>query len=145
MIAFIHNHEELILWLAIASVIGLIASFVLIPWMLVHIPSDYFSYEKRQKYQWGNCPPIIRLVLLLIKNILGILFVISGIIMLLIPGQGIITIIIGIILMDFPYKYNIEQWIISRPAILKAINQLRAKAKQSSIVRPSGLGSGGAI
>jgi len=143
MITFIHSNETLFFWLMIASVIGLITSFVLIPWILIQIPSDYFSHEKRQKHQWGDYPPVIRLILLLMKNILGVIFIISGIIMLLIPGQGIITIIIGIILIDFPYKYKIEQWIISHPAILRSINQLRAKAKQSPIERLSGLGSGG--
>ncbi len=136
MITFIHSHEELLLWLAIASVIGFIGSLIVIPWILIQIPSDYFSHEKRQKHQWGSYQPIIRLALLLIKNILGVIFIISGIIMLFIPGQGIITIIIGIILTDFPGKYKIEQWIISHPAILRSINQLRAKAKQSPINHP---------
>ena len=133
MITFIHSHETLLLWLLIASIIGFIGSLIAIPWILIQIPSDYFSHEKRQKHQWGSYPPIIRLVLLLIKNILGVIFIISGVIMLLIPGQGILTIVIGIILIDFPYKYKIERWIISHPAILKSINQLRTKAKQSPI------------
>ena len=133
MIMFIHSHETLLLWLVIASIIGFIGSLIVIPWILIQIPSDYFSHEKRQKHQWGSYPPIIRLVLLLIKNIIGIIFIISGIIMLFIPGQGIITIIIGIILMDFLGKYKIERWIIYHPAILKYINKLRAKAKQSPI------------
>ena len=129
MTAFIYGHEALLLWLTIASVIGLVASLVLIPWILIQIPSDYFSHKKRQKHQWGSYPPIIRLVLLIMKNILGVIFIISGIIMLFIPGQGIITIIIGIILTDFPGKYKIERWIINHTAILRYINKLRAKAK----------------
>ena len=145
MITFIHSHETLLLWLTIASIIGFIGSLIGIPWILIQIPSDYFSHKKRKKHLWGSYPPVIRLVLLLMKNILGFIFIISGIIMLLIPGQGIITIIVGIILIDFPYKYKIEQWIISHPAILRSINQLRTKAKQSPIERPSGLGSGGVI
>ena len=145
MITFIHSHETLFFWLISASVIGFIGSLIVIPWILVQIPSDYFSHKKRQKHQWGSYPSVIRLILLLMKNILGFIFIISGIIMLLIPGQGIITIIVGIILIDFPYKYKIEQWIISHPAILRSINQLRAKAKQSPIERSSGLGSGGVI
>ena len=133
MITFIHNHEVLLIWLTIASIIGFIGSLLVIPWILIQIPSDYFSYSKRKKHQWGSYPPIIRLVLLLIKNIFGVIFIISGIIMLFIPGQGIITIIIGIILTDFPYKYKIERWIINRPAILRSINKLRVKAKQSPL------------
>ena len=133
MTAFIYDHEALLLWLTIASVIGLVASLVLIPWILIQIPSDYFSHKKRQKHEWHNDLPILRLIFLLMKNILGVIFIISGIIMLFIPGQGIITIIIGVILADFPYKYRIEQWIISHPAILRYINELRAQAKQSPI------------
>ena len=133
MITFIHSHEILLLWLVIASIIGFIGSLIAIPWILIQIPSDYFSHKKRQKHQWGSYPSVIRLALLLIKNILGVIFIISGIIMLLVPGQGIITIIIGIILSDFPYKYKIERWIIKHPAILRSINQLRVKAKQSPL------------
>jgi len=133
MIAFIYNHEGLLLWLATASVIGFIGSLIVIPWILIQIPSDYFSHEKRQKHQWHNDLPILSLVFLLMKNILGAIFIISGIIMLFMPGQGIITIIIGIILVDFPGKYKIERWIINHTAMLKYINKLRAKAKQSPI------------
>ena len=133
MITFIHSHETLFFWLVVVSFIGFIGSLIVIPWILIQIPSDYFSHEKRQKHQWGSYPPTIRLVLLLIKNILGVIFIISGIIMLFMPGQGIITFIIGIILTDFPGKYKIERWIINNPAILRSINQLRAKAKQSPI------------
>jgi len=130
---FVHNHEILLLWLTIGSIMGFIGSLIVIPWILIQIPSDYFSYSKRKKHQWGSYPSIIRLVFLLVKNILGVIFIISGIIMIFIPGQGIITIIIGIILTDFPYKYKIERWIINRPAILKYINKLRAKAKKDPI------------
>lgn len=58
------------------------------------------------------------------------MLIVSGIMMLFIPGQGILTIIIGIILTDFPYKYRIERWIITRPRILSTLNQLRMKAKK---------------
>ena len=131
MIVFIHNHEALLFWPTIASVIGLIVSLVLIPWIVIQIPSDYFSHKKRQKHQWRNYPPIIRLVFILLKNVLGIFFIMGGIAMLALPGQGILTIITGLLFMDFPSKYKVESWIIKRPAILRYVNQLRVKAKRS--------------
>jgi cytochrome b subunit of formate dehydrogenase len=106
---------------------------IVIPWILIQIPSDYFTHERRKKHEWGNYPPIIRLILLLVKNILGVVFIVSGIIMLFIPGQGILTVIIGVILSDFPHKYKIEIWIINQPKILKYINKIRVKAKQRPI------------
>lgn len=65
-----------------------------------------------------------------LKNILGVMLVLGGIALLLLPGQGILTILIGLIIMDFPYKYKVEIRIIKHPFVLRAINKLRAKAKQ---------------
>ena len=134
LIEFINNHEELFFWLTIIGLVGLVVSLIVIPWILIRIPSDYFFANKREKYPWGNCPPIIRSVLLLIKNILGVILIISGIIMLFIPGQGILTIIGGIVLMDFPHKYKIMRRIIKNFKVLKFINKLRAKANQDPLV-----------
>lgn len=131
MIEFIQNHEALILWLPAASIIGLIISIVLIPWVIIRLPSDYFIYKKRKTKKLFSHHPLCRVIFLIFKNILGIILLISGVIMLFIPGQGILTIIIGIILTDFPYKYKIERWIISRPHILNTVNKLRIKAKQA--------------
>ena len=126
----IHSHGTLLFGLMFVSVAGFVGSLVTIPWILTKIPPDYFSCENRRKHLLDNYPPVIRSILLLIKNILGVVFIISGIMMLFLPGQGVITIVLGILLTDFPYKYKIERWIISRPAILKYINRLRVKSKQ---------------
>ena len=48
MIEFIQIHEELIVWLSIASFIGLIISIIVIPWIIIKLPSDYFVYKKRK-------------------------------------------------------------------------------------------------
>ncbi len=133
MTVFIYNHEGLFLWLTIASIMGFIASIILIPWMVIKIPSDYFSHPKRQKYLWDNHLVIVRLVFLLLKNVLGVIFVIGGIAMLVLPGQGMLMIIVGLLFMDFPYKYKVEIWILKHTVILKYINKLRAKAKQSPL------------
>jgi len=133
MIEFVRHHENLFLWLTIASVICLIVSPLIVSWMVIQLPSDYFSYPKRQKYQWVNQVPIIRGGWIFLKNILGVVFVIGGIAMLVLPGQGILTIIVGLFLMDFPYKYKVESWIIKRPVILKTVNRLRVKAKRDTL------------
>jgi len=134
MLDFINDHESLLLWLATGSVIVFIASILLIPWIVTKIPSDYFTHPKRQKYLWCNQPKIVRFVFILLKNILGVTLVLGGIAMLLLPGQGILTILIGFIIMDFPYKYKVETWIIKHPFVLRVINKLRSKVKQQPLV-----------
>lgn len=130
----IQDHEHLFLWLTIVSIIGLIASVLLIPWIVTKIPSDYFAHPKRQKLLWGHQPPIVRLLFILLKNILGVMLVVGGFTLLFIPGQGILTILVGLFIMDFPYKYKVEIWIIKHPFVLKSINKLRVKAKQPPLV-----------
>ena len=130
---FFNDHENILLWLAIGSFIGFIASILLIPWIVIQIPSDYFTHHKRQKYLWSEHPPIIRLLFIFLKNILGVMLVLGGIVLLLLPGQGILTILIGLIIMDFPYKYKVEIWIIKHPFVLRAVNKLRSKVKQQPL------------
>ena len=54
--------------------------------------------------------------------------------MLVLPGQGILTIIVGLVLMDFPGKYGAERWAVSRGPVLPAINWIRAKAGKPNLI-----------
>ncbi len=134
MIDFIKNYENILIGLTLVSIIGLIGSILLIPWIVTKIPEDYFTHPKRQKYLWCHQPKIVRFIFIFLKNIIGVLLIIGGIALLFLPGQGILTILIGFLVMDFPYKYKFEIWIIKHPIVLKSINRLRAKAKQRPLV-----------
>ena len=133
MIDFINDHENVFIWLAIGSFIVFIVSILLIPWIVTRIPSDYFTHPKRQKYLWSDQPLAVRLLFIFLKNVLGVILVLGGIVLLLLPGQGILTILIGLVIMDFPYKYKVETWIIKHPFILRTINKLRSKVKQQPL------------
>ena len=68
------------------------------------------------------------------KNLLGYIFVVAGLIMLVLPGQGIFTILIGVMLLNFPGKYQLEQWIVARRPVLHSINWLRRRAGRAALV-----------
>jgi hypothetical protein len=72
--------------------------------------------------------------MLVVKNLLGCLFVVAGLLMLVLPGQGLLSILIGIILLDFPGKYSVERWLISRPPVLHTVNWLRRRAGRPPLV-----------
>jgi hypothetical protein len=72
----------------------------------------------------------MRLIVLIGKNSLGYLLLLGGILMLFLPGQGILTMVTGLMLIDYPGKFRLERKIVNRPTILKSLNWLRAKAKQ---------------
>ena len=95
------------------------------------IPSDYFVKKRASKFK--NTYPYPWIISLIIKNILGYSLVVGGIFMLVLPGQGIFTIVVGLMLSNYPGKYSIERRLISIPSIHKGINWLRKKSNQPPI------------
>ncbi|HEX6046700.1 MAG TPA: hypothetical protein VFZ22_19570 [Pyrinomonadaceae bacterium] len=96
--------------------------------ILVKLPADYFRNNHHSKF-WVDRPHAVRMVALVFKNLLGVLLILMGIIMSLpgVPGQGLLTILLGVMLVDFPGKHRLEQKLLHRPAIKNSIDRLRAR------------------
>ncbi len=123
------SSNETLLWaLGIISIVSFIASLVFIPYLIVRMPADYFSAEKRHRTPWADQHIIIRALLITLKNCLGIILVLMGLAMLVLPGQGLLTIFIGLICLDFPGKYRLEKWLIQKKSIRRTIGWLRQRA-----------------
>jgi len=121
------EYQHLLALLGAISVLVFVASLLTLPWLACRIPADYFTHRYRHPSAWHWQHPVLRLLLLLGKNLLGLMLLISGIIMLLTPGQGLLTIAMGVLLLDYPGKYQLERKLIARPLILRGINWLRSK------------------
>jgi putative transmembrane protein PGPGW len=95
--------------------------------VIVRLPLTYFSESHSRRVDGGDT---LRLwVTRILKNALGVAVVVFGIVLSLpgIPGPGILTIVLGIMLMDFPGKRRFERWLISRPKVFAAVNRLRSR------------------
>jgi hypothetical protein len=136
ILIWVRNHETIIPWLAIFSVLTFIGSLIVIPILVIHIPQKYFLHQKRNPTVNPARNPGWRLVVLILKNVFGVIFVLAGIVMLVLPGQGLLTILIGVILVDFPGKYALERKIIQQKQVLSAVNRLRARAGRPPIQIP---------
>ncbi|QDT99962.1 hypothetical protein [Gimesia aquarii] len=130
---------ELLGWLAVASVITFIGTIIMIPILVVRIPVDYFMRKERGSLPWASRHPVVRVILLTGKNLFGFLFIGVGILLLALPGQGLVTIIIGILLIDFPGKFKLERWIISQKPALRSINWLRRRSNCPPLEIPEDL------
>jgi hypothetical protein len=130
---WIHSHRTIIWWIASASIVTFIATLIIVPLLVVRIPSDYFAHGRRLRKQWAGRHSALRWVLLIGKNLFGYVFIVAGIIMLVLPGQGMLTILIGIMLLNFPGKYRLERWFVSRRPVLRSINWLRRRAGQTPL------------
>ena len=110
-------------------------SLVVVSFILVKLPPTYFQ-EGHPRVFWSDRHPGIRLAGVFAKNILGILLVALGILLSIpgVPGQGVLTILLGIMLLDFPGKRRLEHKLVSRPKVLKAINGLRHRFGKPALV-----------
>ena len=132
IIIFFESYKVLILWLSSISLFIFLFSLISMRWLAGLIPSDYFIRKDVLRFKTNN--PFLWYLVLLIKNILGYSLIIGGIMMLVLPGQGLFTIIIGLMLSNYPGKYYIEKRFIEIPAVFKSINWLRAKSNKPPII-----------
>jgi hypothetical protein len=127
MIAWIESHERVLWWLAAASMVLLFVSAIAAPFLLGRIPIDYYAHTRRSRKPWADLHPVMRALLVTGKNALGLVFVVAGIAMLLLPGPGIITVLAGLMLLDFPRRHRLERWIVLQPRALRSINWVRQR------------------
>ena len=129
MSAWLAQYQSLFTWLAIGSVITFVVSLLSLPWLGALIPEDYFCHDRRQPAGMKKTHPVVRMILLIMKNILGAILLAGGFIMLFVPGQGLLTIAMGMVLLDYPGKFQLEQRLASNDKILNGLNWFRARAK----------------
>lgn len=127
------------LWaISIASFIFFVGSLIVVPWMVVRMPADYFLDEDDPRRVSHTAGPTAvaerRMLLRVLKNLCGVALVMAGIAMLLLPGQGVLTMLIGVSLVDFPGKRGLERAIIRRPRVLQGLNWMRSKAHQPPLI-----------
>ena len=113
---------------ALIFVISFVGSLAIVSFVLVKLPRDYFKQSHKTKL-WSGPNPALNAAKVIGKNILGVILVLLGIVMSLpgVPGQGLLTVLLGIMLLDFPGKRSVEQKLLKRPAIQNAITRLRKK------------------
>ena len=128
ILGWMQTHQELISWLAVISLLTFVVTLFAVPILVIHIPDKYFLHKKRLSPHNPKDAIGFRLVCRMLKNILGVCFVLTGLILLFLPGQGLLSILIGVMLMNFPGKYKIQRAIIRQEKVLSTINWLRAKA-----------------
>ena len=128
MMEWIRTAGKDLWWLAPLSLFTFLASLLLVPFLVVRIPRDYFTHHERPSTLWRHRHPVIRFIFIAIKNLMGVFLVLIGIAMLVLPGQGLLTIALGVVLLDIRGKYRVERWLIGKRPVLRSINWLRRRA-----------------
>lgn len=114
--------------LAVVSLCTFFLSLILIPWYIGRLSVDYFYILKQQL---PDRRPRSSLAVLIIRNFFGSILLIAGILMLFLPGQGILTILISLLCMAFPGKYQFVLYLISRQSVQRSLDWIRKKLQRS--------------
>ena len=125
---FFLTYKIYLVWVGALSLIIFVFSLLSIKWLVALIPSNYFINQNNSKFRSNY--PMLWLISVIIKNLIGYTLIIGGMLMLVLPGQGLFTILIGLMLSNYPGKFYIEKKFIAIPSILKTINWLRKKSNK---------------
>jgi len=121
-------------WIALASLLMFVVSIAAIPLIVARIPVDYFIRQGHTRQHQRHF--ILHVIITCLKNLLGAVLLMAGVIMLFTPGQGILSILFGLMIMNYPGKYRLECAIIRKPLIFKAVNAMREKQNQPPLLSP---------
>jgi hypothetical protein len=125
----------MLMWVSVASGIMLVLTAIGIPFAIVKLPEDYLVNDGQAGWL-DKQPAMVRWGLSTLKNLLGVVLVILGIIMLVLPGQGILSIVLGLSLVDFPGRHALQCKLIRRPKVIDSINWIRLKFHRPPLILP---------
>jgi hypothetical protein len=130
--AWLENNSYIFFYAGIVSILIFVFSIAGLRLFIIAIPSDYFINKKRVS-TLKNRSILLWIIYIVFKNIIGYIFIIMGLAALVLPGQGILMILVGLMMSDYPKKFDLEKKIITIKAVRKGINWIRIKSNVDKI------------
>ncbi len=128
-----YNSEMITLSL---SLLFSLLTLLLIGWVVVQLPADYFIRERRHHWIDPQRYPNLAWMVRLVQHAVGYLLVALGIVLLFLPGQGVLTIVIGLMLVEFPGKRRLLHRLLAHERVRKTLDFLRRKAGREPFFYP---------
>lgn len=123
-----HLTPRMILLGAALAVAGFVVSLAVTVFVLLRLPEDYFARDRRELPRPGRAS-VGRVLGLIGKNLAGWILIAVGIVLSVpgVPGQGLLTILMGVMLCDFPGKFRLERWIVRRGPVRRGVDAVRKR------------------
>ena len=130
------GHPILVAQLVLVSLALAVVYAVGVCVAVIHMSPDYFAHKTPAEATWRRRHPFLRLLFRGLKNVAGGGLIMLGLVLLVLPGQGILTVLIGLTFLDFPGKRRLEIWIVQRPSIRHRVDRVRKKAGRPRLILP---------
>ncbi len=112
-----------------------VGSLLAIPYFLRRLPTDFPRRGERRSEPGAPRSPA-KVALRVLKNLLGVIMLLAGLLALVLPGQGILMIVVGVVLIDFPGKPRLIRWIFSSKKVLEVANKIRQRGGKEPFDAP---------
>lgn len=122
-IEWIESNQLLLGTIAGLSTVLLLVTILATPWLVAMLPSSYFITQESRAQKIS----IAHVFLTCLRSLIGLVLVLIGIVMLVIPGPGLITLLVGLSLAEFPGKRRLLKYIATRPSVFKSLNWMRKR------------------
>jgi len=119
----------------VASVLLLIVSLAATPWFVASLPSNYLLPKARNSKRKG----VFGALVLTVKNVAGFMLIILGFLLMLTPGPGLVVLLVGISLAEFPGKQRLLIRIAIHPSVFKSLNWMRKRRGKPPFENPKSI------
>jgi archaellum biogenesis protein FlaJ (TadC family) len=133
---WIADHPGLLIGAFGLSVALFVGSLIAVPMAVTRIPADYFAHEHRPRAAWRRFPRSVRIAFVTVRTGVAVVLIVAGIAMLALPGQGLLTILVGTFALDFPGKYALERRVMRLERVRGLLNRLRRRRRVPPLLHP---------
>jgi len=130
------------LWTGLASFAMFVVGLVATGYVLLRLPVDFFTNALAPNPKRRFKHPALHYTWCVVRNVLGAGLVVAGIVMLVTPGQGLLTLVVGLMLVDFPGKRRASLKLIRRGYLIEGANRWRARYGRPAFEVPEEGGNG---
>src|SRR4029078_5469008 len=113
-------------WVLALSAVLLVGSIIGCVIVIVRLPRDHLV----------NPPEDPKGPVAIVRNVLGVILILGGIAMLVLPGQGVLAILAGVLLTTFKGKQKLARRIVQQPKVEKTLQWIREKAHRPPLEIP---------
>ena len=139
--SWLEAHRTIAVSVVVLSAALAVGSAVALPWVVASLPTDFFASPRALSPPWLERRPAAKWAVWVLRNVVGAVLVVLGIGLLVLPGQGLLAIMVGIAFLQFPGKHRLERWLAHRRRVWRALNWVRrrmGKAEFEGGVRGAG-------
>ncbi len=132
------THKEWLYWIGLFSALTMLLSIAIIPMLITKMAPDYFLDKRVDETTLKYQHPVLRFLGVVLKNVLGLILILLGVLLSLpgVFGQGLLTVLIGLMIMDFRGKRKLEIWLVRLGPVNRAINWIRKKKNHPPLILP---------